>query len=77
MMLLTRQLHVCFINSTFISSTKLKLAINPAIAEQNPETETLLFENYWLSLFILSKADIRYSEECAKLSVSVLMRLCD
>ena len=38
-----------FISNTFISNAKLKLAKNQANAEQHPEVELLLFENYSLS----------------------------
>ena len=37
-----------FINNTFISNARLKLAKNQANAKQHPEAELLLFENYSL-----------------------------
>ena len=62
----------------FISNTRLKLAKNQAKAKQ-PEAELLLFENYSLSSFMLSKNDKRYlkkySKKYAKTSISVLIRL--
>ena len=39
-----------FINNTFISNARLKVANNQANAKQHPEAELLLFENY--SFFI-------------------------
>ena len=39
-----KPLHVFFINNTFISNARLKLAKNQANAKQNPEAELLLFK---------------------------------
>ena len=47
-------LHDFFINNTFISSTRLKLAKHQANAKQQHETELLLLKNYTLSSFMLS-----------------------
>ena len=56
-----------FISITFISKIKLKLAKNQAKAKQHPEAELLLFENYTLSLSMLSsKSNMRYSKIIAK-----------
>ena len=70
---ISQLLHVLF-----ISNTRLKLAKNQATAKQ-PEAELLLFENYSLSSFMLSKNDKRYlkkySKKYAKTSMSVLIRL--
>ena len=38
-------------------------------AKQHPEAELLLFENYLVSLSILSKNGKAYSKECNKISV--------
>ena len=59
-----------FINNTFISNARLKLAKNQANAKQHPEAELLLFENY--SLFFS-----RYSKNVQKTSTSVSMRFND
>ena len=56
----------------------MKLAKNQAKAQQHPEPELLLFENYLLSSSRLSfKTNIRYSKNVLKTSVSVLMGLCE
>ena len=47
---LPRQYTLFFISNTFTSNARLKLAKNQANAEQHPEAEILLFENY--SVFI-------------------------
>ena len=43
-----------FINNTFISNARLKLAKNQANAKQQPEAELLLFEKYSQSSSTLS-----------------------
>ena len=54
-----------FINNTFISNAKLKLAENQPKAKQHPETELLLFEGSLFSLSTLScKNNSRYSKKC-------------
>ena len=61
-----------FISNTFIRNARLKLAKNQAKAEQHPEAELLLFENYSLSSSTLpSKHNRRYSKKCTKTSTSV------
>ena len=42
-----------FISNTFISNVRLKLASNQGNANQQPEAELLLFENYTFSSFKL------------------------
>ena len=67
-----------FISNTFIINTRLKLTKNQAKVKQHPEAELWLFEIYSSSSFMLSpKANMRYSKNVTKTSVSVLMRLCD
>ena len=39
-------IHAFFINNTFISNARLKLAKNQTNAKQHPEAELLLLENY-------------------------------
>ena len=58
-----------FISKTFISNARPKLAKNQANAQQNPEVELLLLENYSHSL-----STLRISE---RTSVSVFMKLYD
>ena len=41
-------------SNTFISNARLKLAKNQAEAEQDPEADLLLLENYSHSSYILS-----------------------
>ena len=60
-----RLLHV-FISKTFISNTRLRLAKNQAKAKQHPEAELLLFKNYTLHPFTLSKTNMRFSKKYAK-----------
>ena len=56
-----------FLNNTFISNARLKLAKNQAKAKHHPEAEPLLFENYSLSPFTLSSKNYRrYSKRCTK-----------
>ena len=42
------ELDAFFKSNTFISNARLKLAKNQAKAKQHPETELLLFEDYFL-----------------------------
>ena len=56
-----------FISNTFISNAKLKLLKNQANAQQHPEAELLLFENYSDSSPTLSsKKNGTYSKKQAK-----------
>ena len=65
-----------FINNTFISNARLKLAINQAKDKQHSEDELSLFENYSLSSSkLLSKDSRRYCKKYTKKQMSVLMRL--
>ena len=68
-----------FISNTFLSNTRLKLAKNQANAEQHPEAELLLFENYsHSSVMLSSKLSRTYSKKISKrINVSVFMRLYD
>ena len=72
-------LHAFFISNTLISNTRLKLAKNQANAEQHPEAELLLFENYsHSSVMLSSKLSRTYSKKISKrINVSVFMRLYD
>ena len=52
---------------TFISNASLKLAKSQAKSKQHPQAELLLFENYLLSLSMLSpKYNGRYCKKCTK-----------
>ena len=54
-------------SSTFISNASLKLAKDQSKAQQIPEAELLLFENYSLSSSTLSPTNNRrYSKKCIK-----------
>ena len=44
---------IFFISNTFISKARLKLAKNQAKAKQHPETELLLFENFFVIHIII------------------------
>ena len=56
---------ICFfINNTFISNTRLKLAKTQTNAKQDPEAELLLFQNYPHTPSILSsKTNMRCSKK--------------
>ena len=73
------KIHAFFISNTFIGGARMKLAKNQANAEQHPEAELWLFENYSYSLStLLSKSDRTYSKKISKrTSVSVFLRLYD
>ena len=61
-----KQINAFFINNTFISNVRLKLAKNQANAKQHPGVDLLLFENYLLSSStLLSKSNKKYSKKCA------------
>ena len=69
-------MHASFINNTFISNARLKLAKIQAKAKQQPEVELLLFQNYLLSSSTLSYKNNRdIPKNTHKTSASVLMRL--
>ena len=56
-----------FISNTFISNARLKLAKSQAKSKQHRQAELLLFENYLLSLSMLSpKYNGRYCKKCTK-----------
>ena len=62
----TKHTDFFFVNNTFISNIRLKLAKNQAKAKQHAKTELLLFENYLLSSSTLSsKSNKAYSKKCA------------
>ena len=65
-----------FISNTFISNARLKLAKNQAKANQHPEAELQLFENYSLSLHprFYTKILGDILKNVRKTSVSVLDR---
>ena len=57
-------MQVFFINNTFTSNARLKLAKIQAKAKQQPEVKLLLFENYLLSSSTLScKNNKKYSKK--------------
>ena len=64
------QIHACFINNTFTSN---------ANANQQPEAELLLFENYsYSSSTLSSKYSMVYSKKIRKrTSVSIFVKLLD
>ena len=68
-----------FTSNTFITIARLKLAKNQANANQHPEAELLLFENYsHSSSTLLSKVIGNILKKASKkTSVSVFMRLYD
>ena len=71
--------NLCFfISHTFISKARLKLVKNQANANEYPEAELLLFENYSHSSSMWSsKSNRTYSKKILKKSVSVFKRLYD
>ena len=73
------QIHACFINNTFTSNARLILAKNQANANQQPEAELLLFENYsYSSSTLSSKYSMVYSKKIRKrTSVSIFVKLLD
>ena len=61
------KLHAFFINNTFKSNTRLKLATNQASSKQHRETKLLLLENYSHSSSTLtSESNRTYSKKQAK-----------
>ena len=59
--------HFSHISNTFISTARQKLTKNQQNAEQHPEAELLLLENYSHSSFTLSSKNNRtYSKNSAK-----------
>ena len=69
-------MHASFINHTFISNARLKLAKIQAKAKQQPEVELFLFQNYLLSSSTLSYKNNRdIPKNAHKTSASVLTRL--
>ena len=50
----------------FISNDRLKFTKNQAKANQHPEAEHLLFENYSFSSSMLLSKNNRYSKKCTK-----------
>ena len=70
-----------YISSTFINTTRLKLAKNQVKAKQYSEAELLLFENYLLSSSTLSSKNNRaYFKKCTKnqacLFVYCIWKIC-
>ena len=53
-------LHAIFISNTFTSNARLKVTKNQAKAQQHPEAELFLFENYSLSSRKLSSKSLRH-----------------
>ena len=51
--------HAFFISKTFVSNASLRLAKSQANAKQDPEDESLRFENYSHSSFTLSSKNNR------------------
>ena len=62
--LIDASIHAFFINNTFVSNARLKLATKSGKSKQHPEAELLLFENYLHYLSTLSTKNNRtYSKK--------------
>ena len=77
--MLKKDTRLFYISNTFKSNARLQLAKNQANAEQHPEAELLLFENFSHSSSVLfSKSNMAYSKNKQKnkcVCIHEIMRL--
>ena len=67
--------YACFVSSTFIRNTRLKLAKNQEKSKQHTEAQLSLFENYSISSYTSSKNNVHILKNMLKTTAYILTRV--